>query len=256
MSRNEPRPFRLLLLGGTGEARQLAERLARDPRLVVVTSLAGRTRAPVLPAGPVRVGGFGGEEGLAGFLREERIDAVLDATHPFARRITRTAHDVCARLGLPYLRLERPPWQPVDGDLWTVVPDLEAGLAAACREGSTVFANIGRADWPRLRACRQCRFVIRTVEPCDPPAPHVVVIAGRPPYTVEGDRELLLRFGVDRLLLRNAGGAGAYPKLVAARELGLPVVMIERPVLDVAPSVPDVDAAQLWLEGLLRGLSR
>ncbi len=256
MSRNEPRPLRLLLLGGTGEARELAERLSEDSRVEVVTSLAGRTRAPALPPGPVRIGGFGGEEGLARFLREGRIGAVLDATHPFARRITRTAHGVCARLGLPYLRLERPPWQPVDGDLWTVVPDLEAGLAAACREGATVFVNIGRADWPRLLARRQCRFVIRTVEPCHPPAPHVAVVAGRPPYTVEGDRQLLLRFRVDRLLVRNAGGAGAYPKLVAARELGLPVVMIERPVLDVAPSVPDVGAAQLWLDGLLRGLSR
>lgn len=256
MSQSDPHALPVLILGGTGEARGLAERLAEDPRFAVVTSLAGRTRAPALPPGRVRIGGFGGEAGLAQFLRDQAIAAVLDATHPFARRITRTAHRVCAALGLPYLRLERPPWQPAQGDRWIVVPDLAAGLAAACRAGATIFVSIGRAEWPQLLRWRQCRFVIRTVEPWPAPAEHIHVVALRPPYTAEGDRELLLRFAVDGLLLRNAGGDGAYPKLVAARELGLWVVMLERPPLDVAPVVGDVDAAQRWLEELLRGRSR
>lgn len=256
MSRPEASALRLLLLGGTGEARELAERLAGDARLGVITSLAGRTRAPALPPGTVRIGGFGGEAGFERFLRGQAIGAVLDATHPFARRITRTAHRVCRRLGVPYLRLERPPWRPVDGDRWTLVPDLDAGLARACTGGACIFVNIGRAEWPRLVACRECRFVVRTVEPCPSPAEHLVIVAGRPPYTVAGDRELLRRFRVGRLLVRNAGGTGAYPKLVAARQLGLEVVMIERPPLGLADAVEDVEAAQRWLEEVLRGRSR
>jgi precorrin-6A/cobalt-precorrin-6A reductase len=256
VSPSESGRLRLLLLGGTGEARELAGRLAGDPRFAVVTSLAGRTETPALPPGAVRIGGFGGEDGFARYLEGERIDAVLDATHPFARRISQTAYRVCLRLNRPYLRLERPAWQPEAGDHWLEVPDLDSGLKLACRTAATLFASIGRPQWPHLLAYRHCRFIVRTIDPIVPPAAHILPVAGRPPYTVAGDRDLLLRFHVEALLVRNAGGAGAKPKLIAARSLGLPVVMIRRPPLAVAPVVADLDAAQLWLEGLLRGRSR
>lgn len=256
MSPSESGRFRLLLLGGTGEARELASRLADDLRLQVVSSLAGRTATPALPPGAVRIGGFGGEDGFARYLAEERIDAVLDATHPFARRITETAYRVCLRLKRPYLRLERPAWQPEAGDCWLEVPDLASGLKLACGTAATLFVSIGQREWPHLLAYRHCRFIVRTIDPVAPPAAHILPVFGRPPYTVAGDRELLQRFAVTCLLVRNAGGAGARPKLIAARSLGLPVVMIQRPPLSVAPVVPDLASAQLWLEDLLRGRSR
>ncbi|GBD44351.1 Precorrin-6A reductase [bacterium HR40] len=246
----------MLLLAGTGEARELARDLAGDPRIAVVSSLAGRTRTPDLPPGEVRVGGFGGESGLARYLGETGVGAVVDATHPFARTMSVTAYRVCTRLGIPYLRFERPAWTPEPGDRWIEVPDLSAGLERACREGGCIFASIGRSAWPLLATFERCRFVVRTIEPVDPPAPRVHVVTARPPYTVEGDRALFEELGVERLLVRNVGGSGAWSKLAAARALGLEVVMIARPPLAVGPVVETPVQLRSWLEDLLAGRSR
>ncbi len=246
-------PLRLLILGGTREARELAGHLAGDPRIAVVTSLAGRTRTPHVPPGELRVGGFGGSEGLAAWLRRERVGFLVDATHPFARRISVHALEACRRLGLPSLRLERPCWRPGPGDRWTEVADLGAALAVLPRFGRRVFASLGRGALPRLAGCSGCRFLLRTVEPLSPLPANVEAVAARPPYTVAGDRALLLRFAAEVLLVRNSGGEGGVSKLLAARELDLPVVMIARPPPLPGRRVASVAEAVAAVTAYLRG---
>ena len=235
--------LRLLLLGGTAEARELAGRLAAAPEIRVVTSLAGRTRTPMLPAGECRIGGFGGIDGLCDWLRCTGTGLVVDATHPFARRISAHALAACRRLGLPCLRLERPPWRPAAGDRWREVPSLERALEILPASGRRVFASVGREQIPRLAERPECRFLLRAITPPAAVPANVEVVTGRPPYTVAGDRSLLARFAIDALLVRNSGGAGARPKLLAARELGLPVVMIARPPPLPGNRVTSVEAA-------------
>lgn len=244
----------VLILGGTFEARQLADRL-HAAGIPVLTSLAGRTRSPRLPAGRVRSGGLGGAEGLARLILREGVPLVVDATHPFALRITAIAHAVCRELGVPYVRLERPAWRPVAGDRWIEVADIEEGLRAIVQVGRRPFVNVGRAEVPRLREARSCRFLLRTVEPPEPGLlpPNVEVITGYPPYRVEREVELFRREGVDSLLVRNSGGPGSYPKIVAARELGLPVVMVRRPGLRMEPAVESEEEAYAFV---LRRLGR
>jgi len=244
----------LLILGGTFEGRQLADRL-HMAGVSVLSSLAGRTRSPRLPAGRVRSGSLGGAQGLAWLIAREAVPMVVDATHPFALRITETAHAVCRELGVPYLRLERPPWEPVPGDRWIEVEDLDAALAAIVTVGRRPFVSVGRADVPRLAEASACRFLLRTIEPPEPgrvPA-NVGIVTGHPPHQVESEIALFRREGVDSLLVRNSGGPGAYPKIAAARELGLPVVMIRRPSLRVAPAVGSVEEAY---SAVLRRLGR
>lgn len=244
----------VLILGGTFEARRLADRL-HAAGIPVLTSLAGRTRSPRLPAGRVRSGSLGGAQGLARLLVREGVPLVVDATHPFAVRITATAHAVCRGLDVPYVRLERPPWEPVSGDRWIEAADIGEALAAIVAVGRRPFVNVGRAEVPRLAEAAACRFLLRTVEPPDSGLlpPNVEVICGYPPYRVEDEIELFRASGVDSLLVRNSGGPGAYPKIAAARELGLPVVMIRRPPLRVGPAVASVEEAY---SAVLRRLGR
>ncbi len=249
--------MRVLLLGGTAEARLLAERLQGCAGLEPVSSLAGRTRTPRLPPGEVRIGGFGGIEGLRAFLRTGGFRAVVDATHPFAGRITLHAMKATAALGLPYLRLERPPWKPGPGDRWISAPDLDTALDLLPGRPCRIFVNLARRELPKLADLRHHRWILRTVDPVHGILPaHVLPVHGRPPYTAAGDRVLLQRLRIDWLLVRNSGGEGAYPKLVAARELGLPVVMVERPCPFAHPAVATVEEAYRWLLRLRAGRSR
>ncbi len=248
--------LRLLLLGGTREAREIATALAGEAGITVVTSLAGRTRTPLRPPGALRVGGFGGIDGLVAWLREAEIDFVLDATHPFARRISAHVREACRRLRLPHLRLERPPWRAEEGDRWLEMPDLDAALTVLPRFGRRVFVNLGRQEVARLATCPECRFLLRVVEPLPELPGNVEMVAGRPPYTVAGDRALLARCGIQALLVRNSGGQGAYPKLVAARQLGLPVVMIARPAPLAGDHLVSAEAAIAAVLAHSRGRSR
>jgi precorrin-6A/cobalt-precorrin-6A reductase len=220
----------VLILGGTGEARALAAALAAERNWRVVSSLAGRVSSPALPVGEVRVGGFGGPAALADWLRTERIAAVVDATHPFAARISASAAQAAPAAGVPLLLLRRPGWTEGPGDRWRRVPDMPAA-AAALRDAETgpVFLTTGRgglavfADLPH-------RFVIRTVDPPEPPLPaDAVVLLARGPYTVEGERGLMAEHGVRTLVTKDSGGEMTAAKLVAARELGVAVVMVDRP---------------------------
>jgi precorrin-6A/cobalt-precorrin-6A reductase len=221
---------RILILGGTGEARALAAELAAAD-VDVLSALAGRVRQPRLPEGPTRIGGFGGAGGLAAFLREEGITAVIDATHPFAATITANAAEACERAGITLRVLQRTEW--VADPLWATVPDNGAAAAAVrAWPGESVFLTTGRQDLGAFAADDRHRFLVRTVDPPGGPVPpRMTLITGRGPYTVEGESALMRRHEVGMLVTRNSGGPMTAAKLRAARDLGLRVVMVQRPML-------------------------
>ncbi len=240
--------MRLLILGGTGEARELAAALSGVPGLSVVSSLAGRVGDLRLPAGDLRVGGFGGAAGLAAWLRTERVDAVVDATHPFAARMTASAIEASRSAGVPLLVLRRPGWEPVPGDRWQWVDSLPDAAAALDRE--RVFLTIGRQGVATFASLDSQWFLIRCVEPPAPPLParHEVLL-DRGPFTVDGERTLLRRHEIGVLVTKDSGGPMTAAKLTAARELGLPVVVVRRPPLPVStgPVVSTVADAVAWV---------
>ncbi|WP_205695681.1 cobalt-precorrin-6A reductase [Conexibacter sp. SYSU D00693] len=239
----------VLVLGGTAEARELAEALHREG-VAVVSALAGRTSAPRLPAGAVRVGGFGGADGLAAFLRDGDVRAVVDATHPFASQITARAAAACGATGTPLLRLERPGWNPAPGDRWRWVDDLE-GAARAIPEGARVLLALGRQHVVAFAGVDHAWFLVRAIERPDPPLPpqHDVVL-DRGPYDLAAERALLERHAIDLVVTRDAGGAGARAKLDAARELGVAVLVVRRPALPAGlRTVATLDEAVAWVTG-------
>jgi precorrin-6A/cobalt-precorrin-6A reductase len=235
---------RILLLGGTTEAAHMARALA-DARIDAVYSYAGRTEALAPQPLPVRVGGFGGVEGLAGHLRADSITHVIDATHPFAAQMSRNAVEACAVVGVPLIALEREPWAPIEGDRWTHVPDVAGAVAALGIAPRRVFLAIGRQNLAAFADAPQHQYLLRLVDPPTEtlPLPRAESVIARGPFDVAGDRALLLDHRIDVIVAKNAGGAGANAKLIAARELGLPVILIDRPQLPdrrVARSVAEV----------------
>ncbi|MFF1904658.1 cobalt-precorrin-6A reductase [Kitasatospora sp. NPDC058218] len=244
----------LLVLGGTTEARALAAALADAPPRVT-SSLAGRVAEPRLPAGDVRIGGFGGPDGLAAWLRAERVDAVVDATHPFAAVMSRNAALAAAATGVPLLALRRPGWTRVDGDRWHPVESLEAAAALLPGLGRRVFLTTGRQGIGTFAHLDGLHFLARSVDPPEPPVPAALdVLLDRGPFTLDGERALLRAHRIDVLVTKDSGGAATAPKLTAARELGLPVVVVERPAVPAGvPVAESVPAALDWLAG--RGLT-
>ena len=242
-------PRRLLILGGTGEAAALARRLADDPRLDVTTSLAGRTRDPAALTGAVRVGGFGGPEGLADYLRQAAIDLLIDASHPYAAAISRHAADACSATGVPRLQLVRPAWQPQAGDDWREVPDMAAAAATVPGLGHRVFLTVGRQELAAFAGLAETWFLVRSIEPpaaC--PLPAYEAILGRGPFDTDEEAALLRDRAIDLLVSKNSGGEATYPKIAAARRLGLPVVMVARPDAPAGRRVANVDDAAIWVE--------
>jgi precorrin-6A/cobalt-precorrin-6A reductase len=241
------RPRAVLVLGGTAEARRLAAALNQDPRFTVTSSLAGRVAVPRLPCGDVRIGGFGGADGLLAWLRGHRIDAVVDATHPFAARMTANAVAATGAAGVPLLVLRRPAWTPGPGDRWHHVPDAAAAAALLPELGTRAFLALGSGDVAAF-AGLDMWFLLRAVDPPPPPLPprHHVVLA-RGPFTADAERALLREHRIDVLVARDSGGDLTAAKLVAARELGLPVVLLARPPAPDAPTVATVEEAVAWL---------
>jgi precorrin-6A/cobalt-precorrin-6A reductase len=237
---------RVLVLGGTGEARRLATALVAEG-VEVVSSLAGRVTAPVLPPGEVRVGGFGGEAGLTAWLRATPVSAIVDATHPFAATMTASAVTAARLTGTPLLRLQRPGWTAGRGDDWRWV-DSMAGAADAVWGFPAVFLTTGRTGLAAF-AGLPGRCLVRSVDPPDPPLPaHTTVVLARGPFTVEEELALMRSHGVDVVVTKDSGGAMTSAKLAAARALGLPVVLIRRPpVPSGVPVVATVDEALAWL---------
>lgn len=224
-------------------------RALADAGVEAVYSYAGRTEAPVAQPLPVRVGGFGGVAGLVAYLRAEGISHVIDATHPFAAQMSRNAVEGCAEAAVPLIALEREPWAAEKGDRWTHVPDLAGAVAALGEAPRRVFLAIGRQNLDAFAGAPQHHYLLRLVDPpTDPlPLPRAEAVIARGPFDVAGDRALLKDHRIEVIVAKNAGGAGAEAKLVAARELGLPVVLIDRPLVPARRVARTVGEVLGWL---------
>ncbi|MFF1833564.1 cobalt-precorrin-6A reductase [Streptomyces sp. NPDC058231] len=244
----------VLVLGGTTEARRLAESLdgALPAGSRVTSSLAGRVAAPRLPPGEVRVGGFGGAEGLAEWLRTHRVDALIDATHPFAGTISFHAASAAAAAHVPLLALRRPGWVASDGDRWHPVGSLAEAADVLPGLGQRVFLTTGRMGLAAFAGLGTQWFLMRSVDAPDGPCPaRMEVLLDRGPFTLDGERELIRRHRIDVLVTKDSGGDATAPKLTAAREAGIPVVVVRRPpVPEGVPVAGTPDLALDWLAGL------
>ena len=240
--------MRALILGGTGDANELANRIAQA-RIDAIYSYAGRTRIPLAHPLPTRIGGFGGGKGLSNFIRGERITHLIDATHPFAVQMSRHALEACAATGTPLIALERAPWTRSANDRWIEVADIDAAPAALPEMPARVFLAIGRQHLSAFAAKPQHAYTLRFVDRPDGPLPlqNAELVVSRGPFTLADDLKLMRTRDIEWLVARNSGGAGARAKIDAARELGLPVVMIARPELPERPRVEHVGEALAWL---------
>lgn len=235
----------VLLLGGTGEARKLAAELTGH----VISSLAGRVRSPVLPAGEVRIGGFGGVQGFRTWLLDNPVQAVVDATHPFASVMTATAAAVTTELGIPFVVLRRPGWQETSGDTWHWVDTIAE--AAGKLPAKRVFLTTGREELSAF-AHLDNWFLARSVEPPEPPMPrNLEVVLDRGPFTVDSELDLMRAHQIEVLVTKDSGGDMTSAKLVAARHLGLPVVIVRRPPLpQTVQTVATVQDAVSWVRSI------
>ncbi|MBF6170549.1 cobalt-precorrin-6A reductase [Nocardia blacklockiae] len=240
--------MKVLILGGTREARELAEIVTGERGFEIVSSLAGRVREPVLPAGAVRVGGFGGAAGLRNWLADNAVDAVVDATHPFADTMSGHAATAAAAAGIPLVHLRRPGWRETSADRWTRVPDLDAAAKTVAASGDRVFLTIGRQGVGAF-AHSDAWFLIRAIDPPTGPVPpdHELLLA-RGPFTVADELRLLTDRRIDVLVTKDSGGDLTAAKLTAARNRGVPVVMIDRPPLPPGAVTAETAAAvRDWL---------
>ncbi|GIF74905.1 cobalt-precorrin-6A reductase [Asanoa siamensis] len=245
----------VLVLGGTTEAAELAALLAADRRLRIVTSYAGRTSDPRRPAGEVRVGGFGGADGLRAWLESNAPAVLVDATHPFAETVS--AHAAAAH-GVPRLRLRRPGWTEQGGDRWHRVPDLRTAAAVLPTHGARAFITTGRQRLRTFTGAPACAalplLLVRCVEPPgEELPPNVRVLLDRGPYTLDGERALLDRHGIDVVVTKDSGGDATRAKLDAARERDIPVVLVDRPVEPDMPTVDTPAAAAARVRELVSG---
>jgi precorrin-6A/cobalt-precorrin-6A reductase len=244
----------ILILGGTTDARRIAERLVNRPELNVRLSLAGRTAVPAALPVPVRIGGFGGAERLAAYLKIERIDVLIDATHPYAKMMSTNAAWAAQAAGVPLIALQRPPWAQIEGDRWIEVDGVSEAVEALGASPRRVFLALGRKGIAWFAQAPQHRYLVRSVDPIDPPlaVPHADYIRARGPFSEKNDRALLTKHRIDVVVAKNSGGSATYGKIAAARALALPVVMVRRPPLmpDV-PTVETVDEAIAMLDHAL-----
>jgi precorrin-6A/cobalt-precorrin-6A reductase len=240
--------MRALILGGIADANVLAGQMARAG-IDAVYSYGGRTRAPAGQPLPTRIGGFGGAEGLADYLRRESITHVIDATHPFAAEMSRNAIAACADTGTPLLALERAPWGKTSGDHWIEVADIISAVAALPEARSRIFLAIGRQHIAPFGTRPQHAYTLRFVDPPEeaPPLPDAEIIVSRGPFTLEGEFEMMRARAIEWVVARNSGGSGARAKIDAARALGLPVIMLARPQLPDRLKVESVAEVMEWL---------
>jgi precorrin-6A/cobalt-precorrin-6A reductase len=242
--------MRVLILGGTTEASELARLLAADPRFETTLSLAGRTSTPRAQPVRTRIGGFGGPGGLAAWLAQEAIEAAIDATHPYADQISSNAVTACGRLAIPLATIMRPAWQPEPDDNWLTVASAEAAAEALGPEPRRVFLSLGRLELGAFAANPQHRYIARTIEPPEGVAlpRDISLIFDRGPFDEQAETALLRRERIDVIVSKNSGGAATYPKIAATRRLGIPVVMIARPPKLHGHAVDHAEGAVMWLE--------
>jgi precorrin-6A/cobalt-precorrin-6A reductase len=242
----------LLILGGTADAQQLAAVTQQISGLTVISSLAGRTQQPVLPPGQVHIGGFGGEQGLIDYLRSHEIDLVIDATHPFARQISTNAARAVAVLGLPFLVLERSAWSATADDHWLEVADHQTAAELLPQLGQRIFLTIGRQELGFYAHLRDLWFLMRSIDPPDlPQMPPGEMLLAKGPFDLAAEKELLLKYQIQAIVSKNSGGEATYAKILAARELGLPMVMIQRSKTPAGERVDNLAQAIEWLQSQL-----
>lgn len=240
---------RVLILGGTGNAVELAQKAANVPGLEVRVSLAGRTRQPKDVTENTRIGGFGGVAGLTAYLRDEAIDLLIDATHPFAVQISLNAVIAADEVGIPLLMLVRPMWETQVGDRWIWVESIAAAAAVLRSQGKRVFLTIGRQELATFAHLKDIWFLMRMI---DPPQPNTLVPKGlllleRGPFSLDDERQLLIQHSIDTIVSKNSGGDATYAKIIAARELSIPVVMVQRPAVPRGDRVTNIEEAFDWL---------
>ncbi len=249
--------MRILVLGGTTEASALARLLASDRRFEATLSLAGRTEQPKPQPIATRIGGFGGADGLAQWLMAERIEAAIDATHPYADQISANAVAACKRISIPLVSIVRPAWQPVRGDKWQIVRDAADAAAALGEAPKRVFLSLGRLDLHFFAAAPQHHYVARIIDPPQQAElpPDISFLRARGPFDLAAERRLLLDEHIEVVVSKNSGGSATYPKIEAARALGLPVIMIARPDKPAGHVVTSPEAALTYLaHGVPRSL--
>lgn len=241
--------MRVLILGGTGEAAELAAKIANIQGIEAISSLAGRTLQPSLPFGDFRIGGFGGVTGLVKYLQQMKIDVLIDATHPFATQMASNAAEAAIAVNIPRLKLIRPVWQPVNGDRWIEVDNIQDAASVLENQAKRVFLTVGRQEIGVFAHLQQIWFLMRMI---DPPEPNAVVPLGkvlcdRGPFELHNERQILIQHQIDTIVSKNSGGDATYAKIIAARELKLPVVMVKRPPVPPGEQVTDIAAAVTWL---------
>ena len=238
---------RVLILGGTGDASELAAKALTLP-VEVRVSLAGRTREPKSVSENTRIGGFGGVSGLTTYLREQEVNLLIDATHPFAAQISFNAADAAAELGLPRLMLVRPAWQPIPQDWWQEVDNVEAAADALTEQAKRVFLTVGRQQLGSF-AHLDVWFLMRLIDPPEGNAivPKGLLLYSRGPFDLASERELLTQYEIDTIVSKNSGGNATYAKIIAARELGIKVVMVKRPTVPIGEQVENAESAISWL---------
>jgi len=243
---------RILILGGTTEAREFAAAIADRPDLEILLSLAGRTASPAAQPVPVRSGGFGGAEGLAQYLRDAKVDVLVDATHPFAATISANAAEAVARTGTAHFAIRRPPWTKVEGDNWQEADSVEQAIQLTGDRPKRIFVALGRKEIAPLAAAPFHHYVIRSVDPLDGNValPDAVSILARGPFDEDAELTLFREHGIELILAKNSGGHATYAKLAAARTLGIPVLMVRRPAKPDTESVATVPDAVALLDHL------
>lgn len=239
---------RVLILGGTGESRELAARLAARNNMEVVLSLAGRTSEPGEYPVPLRIGGFGGPGGLADYIRERQIDMLIDATHPFAAQMARHAAIAASETDVRFFKLCRPAWDKVEGDRWTETISVASAVKKLGKKPRRVFVTLGRQELGPLSSAPHHAYLVRSVDPVEPPlaVPDARYIEARGPFNLADERKLLEREKIDALLSKNSGGDATYAKIAAARALGIEVLIVRRPKhAEVETVASPLEAAEL-----------
>jgi len=237
--------MRVLILGGTNEAFQLAEQLAAQGGVEFISSLAGRTREPRMPMGPVRIGGFGGAAGLARYLREQRITHLVNATHPFAAQISANAVTAAEAASIPLLRLLRPAWRARPDDRWVAALHAADAAELCRREGGRIFLTLGSGELDAFAEIHNAHFLVRMVNaPERLPLHDYRVVTARGPFSLADELRLLAEHHIGLIVAKNSGGEATYAKIEAARRMGLPVIMIERPAIALDPHSPAVASVE------------
>jgi len=245
---------KVLILGGTGDAVKLAAKLATIPQIEVISSLAGRTKKPVALVGQVRIGGFGGAEGLANYLQQNSINILIDATHPCAGQITHNGAIASHIASIPHLMLVRPQWERVTGDEWIEVESVEAAAKAIPESANRIFITSGRQQLEpflqRSQVYPDTWYLMRSIDPPDIKLPNSKMLLDRGPFSLEQERQLLRDYQIQAIVSKNSGGDATYAKIIAARELAIPIMMVQRPARPEGEKVTSIEEAIAWLQQL------